>query len=136
MTAVPAIDPPRQDDSLSANATPNTPPRLAIRLADGFFGRLAGLLFSSPLQPGQGLLLVPCNAVHTAFMTCPIDIVFIDRAGRIEKIVPRLVPWRAAACAGAHQTLELAAGEAARLGLSAGESLAGCLSASTQDELA
>jgi uncharacterized protein len=97
---------------------------LAIRRADGFFSRLAGLLLSPPLQPGQGLLLVPCASVHTAFMTCPIDIVFLDRSGKIRRIVPRLAPWRTAAYAGAYQTLELAAGEAARLELQAGASLA------------
>ena len=97
---------------------------LAIRRADHFFSRLAGLLFSPPLQPGQGLLLVPCASVHTAFMTYPIDVVFLDRAGKIRRIVPRLAPWRAAASAGAYQTLELAAGEAARLELLAGASLA------------
>jgi uncharacterized membrane protein (UPF0127 family) len=97
---------------------------LAIRRADSFFSRLAGLLFSPPLQPGQGLLLVPCASVHTAFMRTPIDIVFLDRAGRIRRIVPRLAPWRAATSVGAYQTLELAAGEAARLELLAGASLA------------
>lgn len=124
MTEVPAINSLQQDDSMSANATrPNTPPRLAIRLADGFFRRLRGLLFAPALQSGQGLLIRPCAAVHTAFMTYPIDIVFLDRAGRIRRIVPRLVPWRTAASGGAYQAMELAAGEAARLGLAAGQSL-------------
>lgn len=97
---------------------------LAIRLADSFFSRLRGLLFAPPLALGQGLLIRPCAAVHTAFMTYPIDVVFIDRAGKIRRIVPRLAPWRTAASVGAYQTLELAAGEAARLGLQAGQSLA------------
>ncbi|MDP2109564.1 MAG: DUF192 domain-containing protein [Thiobacillus sp.] len=137
MTDVPVINPLQQDDSMSANATrPNSPPRLAIRLADGFFSRLAGLLFSPPLQPGHGLLLVPCAAVHTAFMRYAIDVVFLDRAGKIRRIVPRLVPWRTAAFPGAYQTLELAAGEAARLGLQAGQPLAQGLSTSTPEKLA
>lgn len=97
---------------------------LTIRRADRFFSRLAGLLFLPPLQPGQGLLLVPCASVHTAFMRTPIDVVFLDRAGKIRRIVPRLAPWRDAASVGAYQTLELAAGETARRGLQAGQSLA------------
>lgn len=101
-----------------------TSPALAIRRADGFFSRLAGLLFAPPLGAGHGLLLVPCASVHTAFMRYPIDVVFLDRHGAIRKIVPRLAPWRIAACKGAHQTLELAAGEAARLKLLAGRPLA------------
>jgi uncharacterized membrane protein (UPF0127 family) len=129
MTDVPVINALQQDDSMSANATrPNSPPRLAIRLADGFFSRLRGLLFAPALQPGQGLLIRPCAAVHTAFMRYAIDVVFLDRAGRIRRIVPRLAPWRTAASVGAYQTLELAAGEAARLELQAGQSLSHLLS--------
>lgn len=135
MTDVPVINPLQQDDSMSANTTrPNTPPGLAIRLADGFFSRLRGLLFAPPLQPGHGLLLVPCAAVHTAFMTYPIDVVFLDRAGRIRRIVPQLKPWRTAAFPGAYQTLELAAGETARLRLQGGQSLAQNLSNPTQQK--
>lgn len=111
-------------------------PQLTVRRASHFFSRLAGLLFSPPLQPGHGLLIVPCAAVHTAFMRYAIDVVFLDRAGRVRRIVPRLAPWRTAASVGAYQTLELAAGEAARLGLQAGQSLAQGLSTSTPEKLA
>lgn len=84
-----------------------------MRRADNFLSRLAGLLFKRALQPGQGLLLVPCASVHTFFMAYAIDVVFLDRAGVIQKVVPDLKPWRMAACAAAYQTLELAAGQAA-----------------------
>lgn len=131
----PVTNPLPQGDSLSVNATRlNAPPRLAIRLADGFFSRLRGLLFAPALQPGEGLLIRPCAAVHTVFMRTPIDVVFLDRRGVIRKIVPRLKPWRAAGYPGAWQTLELAAGEASRLGLQAGQSLAQYLSAATPEE--
>jgi uncharacterized membrane protein (UPF0127 family) len=101
-----------------------TNPPLAIHRADRFLARLAGLLFRPEPKPGEGLLIVPCASVHTAFMRYPIDVVFLDRHGRIRRIVPRLAPWRSAACRGAHQTLELKAGEGARLGLQAGQRLA------------
>ncbi len=81
-------------------------------------------------------MIVPCASVHTAFMRTPIDVVFLDRAGIIRKIVPRLKPWRWAVCPGAHQTLELAAGEGARFGLQAGQSLAQGLAASAAEKLA
>ena len=97
--------------------------RLALKRADNFFSRLGGLLVLAPLQAGQGLLLVPCASVHTAFMRYAIDVVFLDRAGTITKVVPNLKPWRAAACPGAHQTLELASGQAARLKLAPGKHL-------------
>lgn len=100
---------------------------LLVRRADRFASRAAGLLFAPPLAPGEGLLIDPCSAVHTAFMRYPIDVVFLDRAGRICKIVPHLKPWRLAACLAATQTLELTAGESRRLGLVVGESIAACL---------
>lgn len=109
---------------------------LAVRRADGFFSRLRGLLFAPALKPGEGLLLVPCASVHTAFLRIPIDVVFLDRRGVIRRIVPRLAPWRAAVYIGAWQALELAAGEAARLGLQAGQSLAPQLSSTVQETCA
>lgn len=96
---------------------------LRIRRADTFLSRLAGLLAIAPLQAGEGLLLSPCASVHTAFMRYAIDVVFLDRAGMIKKIVPALKPWRMAACAGAYQTLELAAGAAARLQFAPGRAV-------------
>ena len=111
----------------------STPMQLTVRRADTFFSRLIGLLFSPPLQSGHALLIVPCASVHTAFMRFTIDVIFLDRAGRIKKIVPHLKPWRAATCAEAHQTLELAAGEAKRMGLTRGVSLASNLNAFKQE---
>lgn len=102
-------------------------PQLSLRRADTFLARFKGLLFAPPPAPGEGLLLDPCASVHTACMAYPIDVVFLDRAGTITKIVPHLPPWRIAACRSATRTLELAAGEARRLGLAVGQSLAGCL---------
>lgn len=98
-------------------------PKLVVRRADHFLARLAGLLWLPPLQSGHGLLLVPCASVHTAFMSYAIDVVFLDRAGVIQEIVPDLKPWRMAACGTAHQTLELAAGQAAVLHLRPGQHL-------------
>jgi len=94
--------------------------RLSIRRAERWPDRLRGLLGSPPPAPGQALLLTPCASVHTAFMRYPIDVVFVDRHGRILKVVDALPPWRTAVCLSANQTLELAAGEARRVGLTPG----------------
>ena len=77
--------------------------------------------------------MVPCAAVHTAFMRFSIDVVFLDGAGRVQKIVSHLKPWRAASCSGSWQTLELAAGEAQRLELVVGVSLAHTLHSFNQE---
>ena len=82
-----------------------------------------GLLGRARLDSGEGLLLVPARSIHTAFMRCAIDVVFLDRELRVLRVVSELVPWRVAGCRGARAALELAAGEGARLGLSLGERL-------------
>ena len=91
--------------------------RLCIHRAERWPARLRGLLGSPPPAPGHALLITPCASVHTAFMRYPIDVVFVDRHGCILKVVEALPPWRAAGCWRARHTLELAAGEARRVGL-------------------
>jgi uncharacterized membrane protein (UPF0127 family) len=92
---------------------------IEITIARHFWSRAIGLLGQHALGERQGLLIVPCDSVHTFFMRWPIDVLFIDRAGNITRIVERLRPWRCAA-APAHSCLELCAGNAAALGLRVG----------------
>ena len=47
--------------------------------------RRQGLLGRGGLAPGDALILAPCSSVHTAFMRFPLDLVFLDRAGRVLK---------------------------------------------------
>jgi uncharacterized membrane protein (UPF0127 family) len=92
-------------------------------VADRAPARMKGLLGRKALPPGEGLLLRPAGSVHTAFMRFPIDVVFLDRELTVLEVVPALVPWRAAGRRGAKAALELAAGEAARRGVAAGDRL-------------
>ncbi|WP_343928249.1 DUF192 domain-containing protein [Pigmentiphaga daeguensis] len=89
---------------------------MAWHRATSCLGRLRGWLGQVPPAPGDGLWIVPCRAVHTVGMSWPIDVVFVDRRGRVLRIVSALRPGRAACCWRAWGVLELAAGEAARLG--------------------
>jgi uncharacterized membrane protein (UPF0127 family) len=92
-------------------------------VADGPVSRMKGLLGRSELRPGEGLLLRPASAIHTCFMRFPIDAVFLDGGLRVLGISDELRPWRAASRRGAHAVLELPAGESARRGLEAGDTL-------------
>lgn len=56
--------------------------------------RLRGLMGQTREQAGAGLLLRPCRSIHTAFMRFPIDVVFLDRDGRVLKIAVCVRPWR------------------------------------------
>jgi uncharacterized protein len=58
--------------------------------------------------------------VMTFFMRFPIDVIFIDKAHTIVKIVHSLAPWKAAGARGSSAALELPAGTAAALDLEPG----------------
>jgi uncharacterized protein len=92
-------------------------------VADKPWSRMRGLLGRSGLAQGEGLLLKPCGSVHTLFMRFPIDVVFLDRELSVVAVRPDLRPWRTAGARGAKVSLELAAGEAARLGIAPGMKL-------------
>jgi len=66
----------------------------AGRVADGFWSRLRGLIGSKPLVPGEGLVIVPCNAIHTHFMGFPIDVLYVSASQEILAIDHALPPWR------------------------------------------
>jgi uncharacterized protein len=68
------------------------------------------LLGRHGLAPGEGLWIVPCEAVHTFGMKFAIDLVYLDRQYRIRKIRRNVHPWRLSACLVAHSVIELAAG--------------------------
>ncbi len=96
---------------------------LDVIVADSFLARLGGLLARPRLRNGEALVLAPCSSVHTLFMRYAIDVVFIDKHGRVMKLVEHLQPWRAASCWRAHAAVELAAGQARTHGLVPGTQL-------------
>ena len=67
-------------------------------VADTFWKRLLGLMFRRKMAEGSGLLIeLPGGrkncAVHTLFMSFPIDLVFLDLNKKVVD-VKTLVPWR------------------------------------------
>jgi uncharacterized membrane protein (UPF0127 family) len=57
-------------------------------------------------------------------MRYPIDLVFLDRSGRVRRVVDNLAPWRMAVRSdGGRDCLELPAGAAAASGTVAGDQL-------------
>ena len=85
--------------------------------------RMRGLLGRRGLAQGEGLLLQPAGSIHTFFMRFPIDAVFLDGDRRVLRVASGLPPWRGAGAKHSRAVLELAAGEAARVGLVAGDVL-------------
>lgn len=82
-----------------------------VAVADSWWTRLRGLLARPALASDEGLLLLDCPSVHTAGMTYPIDVAFLDADGRVVRRIERLDPWRIGLGGpDAVHTLELAAG--------------------------
>ena len=92
-------------------------------LARNPLSRMRGLLGRRGLAEGEGLLLQPAGSIHTFFMRFPIDVVFLDGERRVVKVASGVRPWRAAAAKHSRAVLELTAGEAARIGVVAGDVL-------------
>lgn len=72
--------------------------------------RLRGLLFTPQPEPGNGLLLTPCNSIHMFGMTYALDVIFLDDSYTVVKCVESIKPWRLSGCRKATMTLECAPG--------------------------
>jgi hypothetical protein len=92
------------------NLTRQTVLASCVEVAGNGEKRRRGLLGRDRLSFGEGLWIIPCEAVHTIGMRFPIDLVYLDRAHRIKKVRTGVSPWRLSACLSAHSVLELAGG--------------------------
>lgn len=105
----------------AVNETKGTVVAQEVRLARSVWSRFRGLMGRRSLPEGQGLLLEPCSSIHCMFMRFPIDVIFLDREGRVVKVATNVKPWRLAAAKGARSALELPAGVATRTHTTAGD---------------
>lgn len=58
--------------------------------ANTFYLRLKGLLGVRELPEKHGILLTPCNNIHTFGMKIPLSIICLDKQGIVLKIVEYL----------------------------------------------
>ena len=106
------------------NATRGTTVGDRIRVATSMRDRTIGLLRTHELRPGEGLWIEGAPSIHMFFMPYAIDAVFVDKHGRVTKVVPELKPWRVVWWArGARDCLELPVGAAAAAGIQVGDEL-------------
>ncbi|RFP78363.1 DUF192 domain-containing protein [Hydrogenophaga sp. SNF1] len=101
---------------------------LRVRVADTFLSRLRGLMFAPPLPANEALLLMRCASVHTGFMRCPVDVLYLEASGVVARCVAGLRPWHLSlggfmAEARGRHTLELAEGSIHRFGVRRGDRL-------------
>lgn len=95
-----------------------------VERADTMVRRMRGLMFRTALPEGYGLLLKPCKQIHTHFMRFAIDVIFLDRHGRVVAIQAGMAPFRIGSLVkAADSALEVPAGTAARTGTIPGDLL-------------
>lgn len=100
------------------------PSPFLVRQACGFWQRLAGLMGQAQPAARCALLIARCTSVHTCFMRQAIDIVYLDRQGRITGLRPGVDPWRfSRGGRGSAHVLEMRAGAIACQGLVSGMQL-------------
>lgn len=105
------------------NKTRDTVLATRLTLAGTPQTRGKGLLGRDSLMLGEGLWIVPCQAIHMFFMRFAIDLVYIDRRKRVRKVRSKVAPWRISACLTAHSVLELPVGTVRQTGTRRGDLL-------------
>lgn len=85
--------------------------------------RKKGLLGRDGLDDGEAIVIAPCNAIHMFSMRFAIDVVYLDREGRVVRTKASLKPWRVDASLRAFAVVELPAGTIARVGIRQGDQL-------------
>jgi len=95
-----------------------------VSLADSWFRRLQGYLGRPEPRRGEGILLAPCNAIHTYGMSFSVDVIFLSADGRVVKAMAEVAPGRRSErVAGGRYVLELPAGTIASTGTSVGDDI-------------
>jgi len=94
-----------------------------VEIADSSAKRRTGLLSKTSLPPGQGLWIVPCEAIHTFGMKFAIDVVFLNKKRKVLKMTKGLGKRKIAISLLAHSALELPAGTLEATGTMPGDQL-------------
>jgi uncharacterized membrane protein (UPF0127 family) len=81
-----------------------------VELANTFLTRFKGLMFRQSMADIDGMLITPCNAIHTIGMKFNIDIVFIDKQNKVTSIKSRMSKNSFTKDLSAKHVLELPAG--------------------------
>jgi uncharacterized membrane protein (UPF0127 family) len=103
------------------NVTRGTSIGEAVGCAESSAERRTGLLKHSKLNEGEGLWIVPCEAVHTFFMKFALDLIYLDRKKRVRGVRRAVGPWKFSMCFAAHSVIELPVGTIDRTGTRQGD---------------
>lgn len=103
--------------------------------ATGLWDRTRGMIGRDFAKCAFDSMVFPrCNAIHTFFMSCALDVVFLDRENTVVHLAEHLKPWHPCVCKrSACSVIELPPGAIAGAGVVLGDKIA--FSGSAEDEL-
>jgi uncharacterized protein len=78
-----------------------------VPIATTRLSRLLGLALISRERAGEGLLIPRCRSVHTFGMLFPLDLLFLDREGRVVELCRNMPAGRVVRRSTAEAVLEL-----------------------------
>ena len=82
-----------------------------VEVASNLWTQTIGLMGRKEMGVGRGLYIPHCNAIHTAFVRFPIDVIFLDGEMTVIRLISALPPWRMIGFVrGAKSVVELPAG--------------------------
>lgn len=107
------------------NTTRGTTIADTVEVADSFWSRGKGLIGRKSLPEGYGLVIRPCGSIHMFFMSIPLDVLHLDKEGRVVRVLAAIKPWRLGPVVlRGKWVVELPAGTAARTGTTSGDTVA------------
>jgi len=107
------------------NTTRGTTIADTVDVADSFWSRGKGLIGRKSLPEGYGLIIRPCGSIHMFFMSIPLDVLHLDKEGRVVRVLAGIKPWRLGPVVlRGKWVVELPAGTAARTGTTVGDIVA------------
>lgn len=93
------------------NATTDAILARRVVRASSAWSRTVGFIGRKRITPDEGMWFDKCCAIHTVGLRVPIDVLFLDRAGRVLEIAVGVPPARLAiVCTRAYSVLELGHG--------------------------
>lgn len=106
------------------NKTTNTIISENVIVANSFFKRLKGLMFTKDLSYESAMHIIPCNEIHTFFMNYSIDVLYLDRNNTIVAMDEDLKPRKVGKfIKNAKSVVEIPSGKIRNLNLKIGQSL-------------
>jgi uncharacterized membrane protein (UPF0127 family) len=93
-------------------------------VADTYFKRLKGLMFTKEFPYENALQIIPCSEIHTFFMNYSIDVLYLDGSNNIVYMDERLQPGKIGRYVkGAKSVIELPEGKIKKVNIKVGQTV-------------